>query len=82
LRLRLGDLAALEALWFLDRDHTDKYQAAVFANNALLATALADRNNIFQTVAHPILDCACGVAPFCVLSLKDEGGQAYELWSN
>jgi hypothetical protein len=78
LGLRLADVAALEAPWFLDRDHTDKYQAAVFANNAMLANALADRKNIFQTVAHPILDCACGVAPFCILSLKNEGRQAYE----
>jgi hypothetical protein len=72
----LADVAALEAPWFLDRNHADKYQAAVFANNALLANALANEKTIFETVAHPILDCGCGVAPFCVLSLKDKSRQA------
>jgi hypothetical protein len=74
--LRLADVAALEAPWFLDRNHADKYQAAVFANNALLANALANEKTIFETVAHPILDCGCGVAPFCVLSLKEKSRQA------
>ena len=76
--LRLAEVAALEAPWFLDRDYSDKYQAAVFANNAMLANALADGKHIFQTIAHPILDCSCGVAPFCVLSLKDKSRQAYD----
>jgi hypothetical protein len=44
----------------------------------VLANALADRRAILETVAHPILDCSCGVAPFCVLSLKDKSRQAYD----
>jgi hypothetical protein len=51
-------------------------------NNALLANALANEKTIFETVAHPILDCGCGVAPFCVLSLKDKSRQANARWSN
>jgi hypothetical protein len=37
---------------------------------------LANGKTIVETVAHPILDCGCGVAPFCVLSLKDKSRQA------
>ena len=72
-------MAALEVPWFLDRDHTNRYQAVVFANNALLANALADLKKAVAFVAHPILDCCSrGVAPFCILSLKDTSQQAYE----
>jgi hypothetical protein len=65
-------MAALEVPWFLNRDHTNKYQAAVFENNAFRANALSHRKTDFEVVAHPILDCARGVAPFCVLSLRDK----------
>jgi hypothetical protein len=78
LGLRLADVAALEAPWFLDRDHTDKYQDAVFANNASLAAALADSGKFFENVSHPVLDCARGGAPFCVFALRDKNLQAYD----
>jgi hypothetical protein len=78
LGLRLADVAALEAPWFLDRDHTDKYQDAVFANNASLAAALADSGKFFENVSHPVLDCARGGAPFCVFGLRDKNLQAYD----
>jgi hypothetical protein len=78
LGLGFSEMAALEVPWFLNRDHTNRYQAAVFANNALLANALADSKSAVAFVAHPILDCSRGVAPFCILSLKDTSQQAYE----
>jgi hypothetical protein len=68
LGLRLADVAALEAPWFLDRDHTDRYQDAVFANNARLAADLADSGKFFENVSHPVLDCARGGAPFASLA--------------
>ena len=78
LGLGFSDMAALEVPWFLNRDHTNSYLAAVFANNAFLANALADPKRAVEFVAHPVLDCSRGVAPFCILSLSDKSPQAYE----
>ena len=78
LGLRLSELAALEAPWFLNRDYADSYRRAVFEHNAALAQAVAGASNIFSSVSHPSLDCRRGVAPFCVFRLRDESADAYE----
>ncbi|WP_139223728.1 hypothetical protein [Methylocapsa palsarum] len=74
----MAETAALEAPWFLSRPHTDRFQANVFANNALLASALAGKTKSFASIAHPTVDCGSGVSPFCVLTLKKSSGRTYE----
>jgi hypothetical protein len=74
LGLSFAEVAALEAPWFLDRDYTTIYQKAVFANNALLATAVSSNNRFFRGVFHPSLlpDCRdAHNAPYCVFRFQD-----------
>jgi hypothetical protein len=80
--LRLADAVALEAPWVFDVPLTDKYEQAVFANNAALARAVASvAGELFEPVAHPAL--SGGDAPYCVFRLRDESGERYaaiEAW--
>jgi hypothetical protein len=73
LGLPFADVAVLEAPWFLDREYTNRYQRAVFGNNARLAKAVAADNRIFREAFHPsvLSDCrGLRDAPYCVFRLN------------
>jgi hypothetical protein len=79
--LPFAGIAALEAPWFLNRPYTDRYQSAVFDNNAALAKAVAQNNNLFRGVYHPSLLNGAGVhmAPYCAFRLAEGDGASYIL---
>ena len=80
LGLSFAEVAALEAPWFLDREYTDIYQAAIFRNNAELAHAIAAENRLFRGVFHPaLLPCPAGAseAPYCAFRLLRNDAQSY-----
>jgi hypothetical protein len=82
--LRLVDAVALEAPWVFDAALTDKYERALFANNAALARSMANAGGrLFEPVAHPALDCAdapigCADAPYCAFRLRDATDARYD----
>lgn len=79
--LRFADVAALEAPWFLDPVYTRRYEEDVFANNAALARAAEDVNQLFEPIVHPAFWGAA--APYCVFQLRmpdDAAYQAIETW--
>jgi len=76
LGLSFGEVAALEAPWFLDREYTKAYQQAIFENNARLARAVAADNRLFRGTFHPcLLPGPAGPrdAPFCVFRVAQPG---------
>lgn len=68
--LRYADVLALEAPFVFDPDYADRYAGVVFAHNAALARAVAERNRLF------VPPFAADPSPYCVFSLRsdDEGG--------
>jgi hypothetical protein len=84
LGLRFAEVSALEAPWFLDRSYTENYQKSIFANNALLAQAVAAENHLFEGAFHPSLlpgNPEIGSAPFCAFRLR-EHKECYGLLEN
>jgi hypothetical protein len=81
LGLTFQEVAALEAPWFLDRQQTHAYEAAVFENNAALARAVADTNRLFDGVFHPSLLTSSGAkgAPYSAFRLKERDVEAYDV---
>lgn len=72
--LAFGDVAALEAPWFLDREYSSLYQQAIFENNARLATAVSADNSLFRGTSHPsLLPEWQGPqdGPYCAFRLKN-----------
>jgi hypothetical protein len=66
-------LGALEAPWFLDREHARGYAEAVFDSNAELARRLAETGGLFSQVSHPSLGAESGAAaPFVLIQLEDD----------
>lgn len=75
-------VGALQAPWFLDRDHARGYADAVFENNALLAQRLSDcvaeSGGLFSQVSHPSLGAESGAAaPFVLIQLEDDTPENY-----
>jgi hypothetical protein len=71
-------LGALQAPWFLDREHARSYAEAVFENNAELAQRLADVDGLFSQVSHPSLGSESGAAaPFVLIQLEDDAPENY-----
>jgi hypothetical protein len=72
-------IGALEAPWFLDRDHARAYAGAVFENNALLARRLSEIDGLFSQVSHPRLGAegAGAEAPFVLIQLEDDTQENY-----
>jgi hypothetical protein len=71
-------LGALEAPWFLDREHARGYAEAVFENNAELAQRLAEVDGLFSQVSHPSLGADSGAAaPFVLIQLEDDSPENY-----
>jgi hypothetical protein len=71
-------LGALEAPWFLDREHARRYAEAVFDNNAELAQRLAEVEGLFSQVSHPSLGAESGAAaPFVLVQLEDDAPENY-----
>src|SRR4029078_2885005 len=73
LGLSFGDVAVLEAPWFLDREYASIYQQAVFENNARLSRAVAASNRVFRGAFHPSMlpdGHGSGDAPYCVFRLQ------------
>ncbi len=71
-------LGALEAPWFLDREHARGYAEAVFENNAELAQRLAELDGLFSQVSHPSLGADGGAAaPFVLIQLEDDSPENY-----
>ena len=68
--LRFGDVAALEAPWFLDRQSSDPYEAAIRCHNMRLATAVS-AGKLFELISHPN-------APYCTFRLRDGSLEAYD----
>lgn len=80
LGLSFAEVAALEAPWFLERDYTNTYQAAIFRNNAALAHAISAENRLFRGLFHPaLLPCTSGArdAPYCAFRLREGDAQSY-----
>jgi hypothetical protein len=72
-------LGALQAPWFLDREHARGYAEAVFESNALLARRLADVEGLFSQVSHPSLGSDSGAAaPFVLIQLEDDRPENYK----
>jgi hypothetical protein len=72
-------LGALEAPWFLDREHARGYAEAVFENNAELAQRLAEVDGLFSQVSHPSLGADSGAAaPFVLIQLEDDAPENYQ----
>jgi hypothetical protein len=72
--LAFGDVAALEAPWFLDREYSRVYQQAIFENNARLAAAVSANNFLFRGTFHPsMLPEWQGPqdAPYCAFRLQN-----------
>ncbi|MES1152532.1 MAG: hypothetical protein ABUL54_11585, partial [Dongia sp.] len=74
-------IGTLDAPWFLDRAFARSYAEAVFENNALLATRLAetrlDSGGLFAHVSHPSLEVAGAQAPFVLLQLHEDSPENY-----
>lgn len=66
--LRFVDALALEAPFFLDRGATQTYADRVFAHNASLARAVAERNRAFKPLGDA--DPAGATAPYCAFELE------------
>ena len=80
--LAFGDVAALEAPWFLDRDYSRLYQQAIFENNASLAAAVSANNSLFRGTFHPsMLPEWQGPqdAPYCTFRLQNGDPLTYTL---
>jgi hypothetical protein len=75
--LTLDELSALSAPWFMDRSYTDRYTAAVFANNRALAQAIGTRSAIFEAACHPSLIDDAAAGPFCALVLREPSPERY-----
>jgi len=80
--LSFDSLGALQAPWFLDREHARQHAEAVFENNALLAQRLsesmAESGGLFSQVSHPILGEDGGaVAPYVLIQLEDDAPENY-----
>jgi hypothetical protein len=75
--LTLDELSALSAPWFLDRAYTDRYTAAIFAHNRMLAEAIGTRSPVFGAQCHPSLIEPAAQAPFCALTLNEPSPAAY-----
>jgi hypothetical protein len=79
--LTFDEIAALEAPWFLDRDHFQHYSRAVFSNNAMLADAMkARRGLLFDRILHPRYaqsGAAWAQAPYCTFHLRDGTAEHY-----
>lgn len=70
--LDFAGACALDVPWLFDGAASDAYAAAVFANNARLAGALAGGSG--WAVTHPAFDCPqqkWAVAPYVVVRLRD-----------
>ena len=79
--LTLDETAALDAPWFLDRDHAKHYAKAVFQNNALLAAALSNSHQLFRQVLYPNFADASSLwakAPYSVLRLREPSAENYD----
>ncbi len=71
-------LGALQAPWFLDREHARRYAEAVFENNADLAQRLSEVDGLFSQVSHPSLGADSGAAaPFVLIQLEDDAPENY-----
>lgn len=73
LGLSFGDVAVLEAPWFLDHEYTNGFQRAVFDNNARLAKTVWQNNRLFRGAFHPsVLRDWRGLqdAPYCAFRLQ------------
>jgi hypothetical protein len=69
---------ALQAPWFLDRDHARDYAEAVFENNAELAQRLSEIDGLFSQISHPSLGADSGAAaPFVLIQLEDDAPENY-----
>ncbi len=78
LGLTFFEVAALEVPWFLDPDHTQRYEQAVFDNNALLARAVAAENRLFEGTFHPaLLSVDTFGAPYSAFRLRERDAGGY-----
>lgn len=80
--LTLDEIAVLEAPWFLNKNHFQRYATAVFDNNTRLAEELLAHNRLFTQVLHPRFarpDCSWANAPYCVLRLPHNDPHKYQL---
>lgn len=75
--LTLDELSALSAPWFMDRRYTDRYSAAIFANNRALAQAIGSQSPVFEPRCHPSLADPTADAPFCALRLNEPSNETY-----
>jgi hypothetical protein len=77
-------IGALQAPWFLDRDHARAYAEAVFENNAELARRLGEVDGLFSQVSHPSLGrdglgkLGGAAAPFVLIQLEDDAPENYQ----
>jgi hypothetical protein len=75
-------IGTLEAPWFLDREISRRYTAAVLDNNARLARRLSECTGLFSLVSHPSLlasgPCAAA-APYCLVQLREDSAENYRL---
>lgn len=71
--LSLDEMTLLDLPWFSDPERLDAYTAPVFANNARLASALAEVGGLFSRIAHPSLSRLSGwqwaESPFVIAHL-------------
>ena len=70
--LRYADVLALEAPFVFDPDYADRYAGRVFAHNAALASAVAERNQLF------VPPFGANPSPYCVFSLRNCEEGAYD----
>ncbi len=77
--LGFDSLGALQAPWFLDREHARGYAEAVFENNAELAQRLSAVDGLFSQVSHPSLGADSGAAaPFVLIQLEEDAPENYQ----
>ena len=77
--LTFFEVAALEVPWFLDPQHTRRYEQAVFDNNAFLARAVAAENRLFEGMFHPsLLSEDTFGAPYSAFRLREHDPAAYD----
>jgi hypothetical protein len=81
LGLSFLEVAALEVPWFLDREHTQTYERAIFDNNEVLTRAVAAENKLFEGMFHSsILRAPDDVrgAPYLSFRLREHDLASYD----